>query len=123
MGETIRDRLKKRYRLIVFGGLAILAGWWLLLNYVIRPVGWGMPRYTQLPPHDELVLSGWLLLGFTTGGVWAYTLSRIRCPKCGTVFGYTFVLRAASPLPGGRGARSPVDACPKCGVSLDSSWS
>jgi hypothetical protein len=113
MGETLRQRLKRRVWLAYGGCSLVLILWWLAMQYIVHPPGWMQSRYAVVP-EQGLHLAFWYLLPTTVCGAWLFAIIRGSCPRCGKYFRYQFALRA-----GFGKAGSEPKACPSCGFSLD----
>ena len=98
MNETIRDRIKRRARLML---LVSLAGFLIFGSTAL----FGLDR-----PQPLTVLVGWLIF---IGGLVA--MRWIKCPKCSARFGQSI----AMPLVFPRFLAQRPNYCLYCGVSLD----
>ena len=100
MNESIRDRLKRRVRLIMAIGL----GGWLLVA-----VGMASIHGKEPPP---LLMAGFIMFA---GAI--VLLQWIRCPRCSARLGQCITMALGFSL-NIFGKKAP-NFCPYCGVSFD----
>jgi predicted RNA-binding Zn-ribbon protein involved in translation (DUF1610 family) len=103
MAETIRNRLK-RY---MFWSNAVVVA--------IAFFGFALP---PLLPIDEDARKLTVGVGAVALVAWAAFVRRFPCPRCGNNIGGAFGNRAAGFALSGR-KEKPANACPRCGLSLD----
>lgn len=57
MATTIRDRLKRRMLVMLWGAMAIGLTWYLAMTFVVHPAGWTGNRHA-LSARESLLLAG-----------------------------------------------------------------
>ena len=93
MRETMRDYLRRRYRLALIG---VFSGAVLLIAAPFGPIGIGLQLLGAIILASALVLA-----------------VRTRCPKCRRLFD-TRVIAALVQF-----SHAPPERCPHCGVNLN----
>jgi hypothetical protein len=106
MGETIRDRLKRRIRWC----MAIGFGGWVLPAFSMGVIG-------ALVAHSQAynrAAGAAYLTGFVVFGGAVFVARRTLCPACSEPIGKMIGMSVAFPF-----LRKPANFCPYCGVHLD----
>jgi hypothetical protein len=106
MGETMRDRLKRRIRWCI----AIGVGGWVTSAFSVGVIG-ALVAHTQV--YNRAAGAAYLS-GFVVLGVAVFAARRTLCPACSEPIGKMIGMSVAFPF-----FRKPANFCPYCGVHLD----